>query len=88
MSQNQDQIDRTLPDGFVESQSDRRIDNNQLRHQYRILSEQEKANMVEIKDAGLAFLKMLDRFDESREMSLARTKLEEAVMWAVKSITR
>jgi len=82
MSQNQ-----TRPE-MVDSHSDRRTDNNSLRHQYRILDEQEKADMVEIKDAGLAFLKMLDRFDESREMSLARTKLEEAVMWAVKSITR
>jgi len=83
MDQNQ-----TQPDQFVNSESDDRIKNNAMRHMYRILSEQEKADMVEIKDAGLAFLKMLDRFDESREMSLARTKMEEAVMWAVKSITR
>jgi len=84
MSQNQMQPDREM----VDSHPDRRIDNNQLRHQYRILSEQEKADMVEIKDAGLAFLKMVDRFEPSREMSLARTKIEEAVMWAVKSITK
>jgi len=84
MSQNQMQPDREM----VDSHSDRRTDNNTVRHQYRILSEQEKADMVEIKDAGLAFLKMLDRFGYSREMSLARTKLEEAVMWAVKSITK
>lgn len=74
----------------VASDSDERTDNNTnaMRHNYRVLSEQEKADMVEIKDAGLSFLKMLDRFPQSREMSLARTNLEQAVMWAVKSITK
>jgi len=72
----------------VRSESDERTVNNTVRHNYRVLSEQEKADMVEIKDAGLAFLKMLDRFPKSREISLAATKMEEAVMWAVKSITK
>ena len=75
----------------VRSESDERTVNNSdnaMRHNYRVLNEQEKADMVEIKDAGAAFLKMIDRFPTSREMSLAKTKLEEAVMWAVKSITR
>jgi len=71
----------------VRSESDERTTNNAVRHQYRVLSEQEKADMVNIKDAGLAFLKMLDRFPKSREMSIARTKMEEAVMWSVKGIT-
>jgi hypothetical protein len=73
---------------LIDSASDDRTVNNTMRHQYRVLSEQEKADMVEIKDAGLAFVKMLERFPKSREMSLAATKMEEAVMWAVKSITK
>jgi hypothetical protein len=77
-----------MQDEFVDSASDERTANNAVRHQYRVLSEQEKADMVEVKDAGLAFLKTLDRFPNSREVSLARTKIEEAVMWAVKSITK
>jgi hypothetical protein len=72
----------------VSSESDDRTVNNTLRHNYRILDESEKADMVDIKDAGLAFLKVLDRFPSSREMSLARTKIEEAVMWAVKHVTK
>lgn len=75
-------------DEHVRSESDERTVNNTMRHQYRVLSEQEKADMVEIKDAGLAMLKVLMRFEGSREMSIAKTKLEEAVMWAVKHITK
>jgi hypothetical protein len=80
-----------LPEGFVPSASDERIinnDENVVRHNYRVLNEQEKADMTEVKDAGLAFLKTLSRFPASREMSLAKTKIEEAVMWAVKGITK
>lgn len=87
----------TQPEGFVHSASDERTannvsddssDQNAVRHNYRVLNEQEKADMVEIKDAGLAFLKTIKKFPPSREMSLAATKCEEAVMWAVKGITK
>ncbi|MGA8026443.1 MAG: hypothetical protein WB992_04805 [Bryobacteraceae bacterium] len=86
---------------FVESTSDRRVANNIMRHQYRVLTDQEKQWMQNIKDMGLAFIRDLhvlggtaDQFDAgedrcgSRELSLAQTKMEEAVMWAVKHITR
>lgn len=71
----------------VESTSDNRVVNNTMRHKYRVLSEAEKANMQEIKDQGLAFHDYIDGLGKSREISLAKTKVEEAVMWAVKSIT-
>lgn len=81
----------------VDSTSDARTVNNVMRHQYRVLSDDEKAHMLALKDAGLDFLALLhaiggtspssDRF-ASRELSLAATKTEEAVMWAVKHITR
>ena len=46
-----------------------------------------KANMAKIKDMGLAFHDFVGSIGNSREISLAKTKIEEAVMWAVKHIT-
>lgn len=43
--------------------------------------------MLAIKDAGAAFLELIGGLGTSRETSLAKTKVEEAVMWAVKHIT-
>lgn len=71
----------------VDSASDDRTANNAVRHQYRVLSDFEKASMVEVKDRGAEFLKLVDSLGSSRETSLAKTKIEEAVMWAVKHIT-
>lgn len=71
----------------VESTSDERTVNNTMRHKYRVLSEAEKANMSSIKDMGLQFHSMIEGLGNSRELSLAKTKIEEAVMWAVKHIT-
>jgi len=39
----------------VDSTSDERTVNNTMRHAYRVLTDDEKANMQAIKDAGLAF---------------------------------
>lgn len=71
----------------VESTSEDRTVNNTMRHQYRVLSDAEKANMQEIKDEGLKFHERISGLGNSREVSLAKTKVEEAVMWAVKHIT-
>ena len=71
----------------VDSTSDQRTVNNTMRHQYRVLSDEEKALMSLLKDKGLEFHNILDGMKSSREVSLAKTKIEEAVMWAVKSIT-
>ena len=72
----------------VDSTSDARTVNNTMRHAYRVLSDAEKANMSAIKDAGLAFHDLIEGIGNSREISLAKTKIEEAVMWAVKHITK
>jgi hypothetical protein len=72
----------------MDSTSDKRVENNVMRHEYRILNEDEKAAMKDLKDAGLLFHQLCDRIGASREMSLAKTKIEEAVMWAVKHITK
>jgi hypothetical protein len=72
----------------VDSASDDRTVNNVMRHQYRVLSDAEKAQMQAIKDKGLELHDLIDGIGASRELSLAKTKTEEAVMWAVKHITR
>lgn len=71
----------------VDSTSNERTVNNTMRHAYRILSDEEKAAMQEIKDMGLAFHDRIAALGNSREASVAKTKVEEAVMWAVKHIT-
>lgn len=76
------------PQAMVGSTSDARTINNTMRHQYRVLSDEEKAAMVGFKDMGLVFIEACEAAGSSRELSLARTKMEEAVMWAVKHITR
>lgn len=80
----------------VSSAGDDRTANNTVRHNYRVLSDAEKAAMVEVKDMGAAFISKLheiggtvhgqDRF-ASRDLSLANTHIEDAVMRAVRHIT-
>ena len=72
----------------VDSTSDDRTVNNVMRHAYRVLSDQEKADMQALKDSGLRMFQQIGALGESRELSIAKTKVEEAVMWAVKHITR
>lgn len=85
----------------VDSASDARTANNAVRHAYRVLSDEEKAQMVAVKDKGAEFLNLLDGIvtgapgstpgaavgHNHRELSIARERIEEAVMWAVKHIT-
>lgn len=62
-----------------------------MRKKYRPLTPGEELAMVEIKEAGEAFLRVLTtnapRIADPRHAALARTKIEEAVMWAVKGVT-
>lgn len=71
----------------MDSMSDERTTNNVMRHQYRVLTEDEKAQMQAVKDMGLAMHDFIGGIGSSRELSLAKTKIEESVMWAVKHIT-
>lgn len=71
----------------VDSGSDQRTANNVMRHEYRVLSDEEKQRMKAVKDKGLELLQLIEGCGQSRELSLAKTKTEEAVMWAVKHIT-
>lgn len=65
---------------------------NTFRHHYRELTPEESARVERIKDlAELLEKEFLANKDPglmpSRCMDLATTKLEEAVMWAVKGVT-
>jgi hypothetical protein len=71
----------------MDSTSDERTANNMVRHEYRVLTDEEKAAMKDLKDMGLAFIELCNAIGNSRELSLAKTKMEEAVMWAVKHVT-
>jgi hypothetical protein len=72
----------------VDSASDDRTANNAVRHTYRVLSDAEKTQMITIKDQGAAFIETCHAIGPSRETSIAITKMEEAVMWAVKHVTK
>jgi len=54
----------------------------------RALTDGEKASMAQVRDMGRQFYDFCEFMGPSREMSLAMTKIEEAVMWARKGIAR
>lgn len=80
----------------IASESGGRTANNAVRHTYRALTDAEKAQMVEVKDMGEALIAKLhaiggtdpagDRF-ASRDLALANTHVEDAIMRAVRHIT-
>ena len=72
----------------VSSESNDRTANNAVRHTYRILTDAEKQQMVDLKDIGAAFIAKCQEIGGSRELSLAITNAEQAVMWAVKHVTK
>lgn len=60
---------------------------SRFRKKYRALSNAEQGLVDRIKDKAEALEKEFDHIPASRESALAFTKLEEAVMWAVKGVT-
>lgn len=62
-----------------------------VRLTHRHLTDVEAANIADIKVMGAAFLGGISALPQTpasgRALALARTKVEEAVMWAVKGIT-
>lgn len=59
-----------------------------MRHKYRTLSTHEVEQIKKVKDMGLEFYQYLEIIGAGREISLAKTKIEEAVMWATKHISQ
>lgn len=64
-----------------------RKNRNRMRHEYRVLTEQEKTQVRAVKDKALALYECIESLGVSLESSLAKTRTEEAAMWAVKHIT-
>ena len=70
-----------------EEQQDTFIDEDDLISvQYRPLDEHEKAKLLRIKTAGQAMLYILD--GNCAEFTIARSKVVEAVMWAVRGVAK
>jgi hypothetical protein len=59
-----------------------------MRKEYRELTHSEREEIIAVKTMGEHFWILLDRLGTSRELSLAKTKIEEAVFWATKHITQ
>jgi hypothetical protein len=83
----------TTTESTIKSTSDERTANNTMRHQYRVLNEREKELMQLIKDRGQELLVLCGDVctlhpANAREIAIAKTKVEEAVMWAVKGLTK
>jgi len=58
-----------------------------FRRNYREPDALTSARIDSIKALGDTFMELLESYRPAREFSIARTKLEEAVMWAVKGVT-
>ena len=75
---NQEALDKATQ--YLKAEGASRNVNDIMRHQYKVLNDEEKAQMLALKDKGLEFLNLIETMPTSREMSLAKTKIEEAVM--------
>jgi len=68
-----------------------RLPKTDFRHQYRQLTAEEKLSQRAVKSAADAMACVIDALEghtgECREIDLARTRLEESVMWAMKGLT-
>lgn len=64
------------------------IESDSHSYETRPLSELEKLNVSHLQDMGKNFNTMCDSFGEGEELSTAKTKMEEAVFWAVKYLTK
>ena len=76
------------------STDDKRTENNVVRHEYRLLSREEKADIKILKDMASDFIMTCRELQTNakeqsrkREFSLAITHMEDAVMRAVRGIT-
>lgn len=73
----------------IDSTSDERTVNNTVSHKYRVLSEVEKKAMTHIKDMGLGLIRTIEaNIQDGRETNIAVERVEEAVMWAIKGLTK
>ena len=60
---------------------------NVFRSDQRELTKEEATLVLEIKNTAQSLYNRVDQMVDGREKTLAKTKLEESVMWSVKGIT-
>lgn len=77
----------------VDSTSDERTVNNSTRQQYRVLDDNEKAQVDRFKTLGADFIQLCEtnklcKPEAGREFALAITHMEDAVMRAVRGVTQ
>lgn len=60
---------------------------NAFRPQYRQLDDKEIALVSDIKSTAGVLYEVIKAVKDQRAQALAKTKLEEVVMWAVKGVT-
>lgn len=77
-----------MTDKMIKSGDDSRVQNNAVRHQYKVLTDNEKAQMLALKDLGQAFIDLCNEIGGSRELSLAITNMQQAVFWSVNHVTK
>lgn len=86
-----------MEDITVKGTSDARTVNNSMRQNYRVLSDQEKRQVDQIKAQGHQLIMCLHAIGgtdptgermASRDLSLAQTHIEDAVMRAVRHVTK
>ena len=67
------------------------MSNEVFRQEYKPLTEQQSARVLEVKQKAQELYDVMLRFESGgtapREVALFKTNLEQAVMWAVKGIT-
>jgi len=59
-----------------------------VRQEYRKLSDLEQDQIKQFKEIGQRFIDLCHEQGSSREIALAITNAEQAVMWATKHVTR
>lgn len=59
-----------------------------IRPVFKELSEDQKTKVDQLKAKGIELHALIGSCPPSREASVAKTKLEEAIMWAVKGVTK
>ena len=58
-----------------------------FRRAHRVMSEEESDHLSRIKERAQELLDEIRAIGETRETALAKSRLEEAVMWATKGLT-
>lgn len=64
------------------------FDKDEVRKSHNELDAEVLFQIASIKDIGQELIDLLNTMPESRELALAKVRVEEAVMWAVKSVTK